>query len=128
MPQYPTKKESSPPSIRAVNIPDVHPDVYRTALERHRQAQMSPYVFQLLTRGEIKLPVLLEDYESSLPATSSVPPLHQLFQPLRRSVYGVLFNLHHLGFGRRQAEDAARASRRKADELRKQAKVTYCQQ
>ncbi len=117
--QYPTKKELSTPSVKPISIPDVHPDVHKTALERHRQAQMSPLIYQLLTRGEIKLPVLLEDYKSY----GSVPPVHQLFQPLRQSVYAIIFNLHHQRFNRKQAEDAVKTNRRKADELRKQAKV-----
>ena len=124
-PQYPTKEQrdaAAAPVVKSISIPDVHPDIHRTALDRHRQAQMSPLLLQLLTRGEIKLPVLLEDFKSY----GSVPPVHQLFQPLRQNVYAVIFNLHHHRYNRRQAEEAAKSNRRKADELRKQAKVCAC--
>ena len=58
--QYPTKVSS----VRAINIPEAPSEVRRIALERHRQGQMSPYICQILRRGEIKLPVLLEDENS----------------------------------------------------------------
>ncbi len=51
--QYPSKKAeaaasaSAIPPVKPISIPDVHPDVYRTAFERHRQAQMSPLVYQV---------------------------------------------------------------------------------
>ena len=60
---------------------------------------MSPYIYQLLMKGEIKLPVLLEDVEGR---GTEVPAVHTLFQPLRQSVYAVLFNLNHQKFGRKQ--------------------------
>ena len=49
--KYPTKKASPPPPPKSINIPDCHPEIHKTAIERHRQSQMSPYVHQLLTRG-----------------------------------------------------------------------------
>ncbi len=58
--QYPSKVSS----VRAINIPEAPSEVRRIALERHRQGQMSPYICQILRRGEIKLPVLLEDENS----------------------------------------------------------------
>ena len=79
---------------------------------------MSPYLYHLITGGELKLPVLLEDIRDD-----SVPPLHLLYRPLRQNVYAVIFNLHHQRFNRKQVEEGIRANRRKADELRKQAKV-----
>ena len=59
--------------------------------ERHRQGQMSPFICQLLTRGEIKLPVLLEG--------DVLPPVHKFYQPLRQNVYAVLFNIYHARYG-----------------------------
>lgn len=117
--KYPTKKSTPPPPPKSINIPDCHPEIHRTAIERHRQSQMSPYVHQLLTRGEIKLPVLLEDEKSG-----EIPLIHEMYQPLRRSVYAIIFNLHHQRYNRKQVEDLARANRRKADDCRKQAKVS----
>ena len=60
---------------------------------------MSPYIYQLLMKGEIKLPVLLEDVEGR---GTEVPAVHSLYQPLRQAVYAVLFNLNHQKFGRKQ--------------------------
>jgi hypothetical protein len=95
-------------------IPQPHFDIKKTAIERHRQGQMSPLICQLLTKGEIKLPVLLEG--------DVLPPVHKLYQPLRKNVYAILFNLYHARFDRRQEEDKVKGLRRKADELRRKAK------
>ncbi len=114
------KKAPVSAAPKSILIPDSHPEICRTALERHRQAQMSPYIYQLLMKGEIKLPVLLEDVEGR---GTEVPPVHKLYQPLRQAVYAVMFNLNHQRFGRKQVEDAIKANRRKADEYRRDAKV-----
>ena len=63
---------------------------------------MSPYIYQLLMKGEIKLPVLLEDVEGR---GTEVPAVHSLYQPLRQAVYAVLFNLNHQKYGRKQVGD-----------------------
>ena len=96
-------------------IPQPHFDIKKTAIERHRQGQMSPLICQLLTKGEIKLPVLLEG--------DVLPPVHKLYQPLRKNVYAILFNLYHARFDRRQQDDKVKGLRRKADELRRKAKL-----
>ena len=107
--------------LKPVSIPDLHPDVYKTALERHRQSQMSGQVYQLLTRGEIKLPVLLEDVRPS----DGMPPVHLVYRPLRQSVYAVMFNMNHQKFNKKQAEEVAKSFRKKVDECRKLAKVVF---
>ena len=89
------------------------------ALERHRQGQMSPYICQVLRRGEIKLPVLLEDESSS-----ELPPIHKMYQPLRQSIYAILFNVHHVNFNRKQVEEKIKAIKKKAADLKKQEKVS----
>ena len=58
-------KVEKPVEIKPISIPDTQNEVLRTAGERHRQGLMSPFIYQLLTRGEIKLPVLLEDENSA---------------------------------------------------------------
>lgn len=121
--RYPNKDGKGAKIVRPIRIPDAHPEVYKTALERHRQAQMSPYVYQLLTRGEIKLPVLLEEAKAN--GAPGMPPIHLVYRQLRQSVYGVIFNLHHLKFNRKQVDDAVKSNRRKAEDLKKQAKVSY---
>jgi hypothetical protein len=80
---------------------------------------MSPYIYQLIMRGEIKLPVLLEDVEGR---GAEVPPIHTLYQPLRQAVYAVMFNLNHQRFGKKQVEEGVKANRRKADDFRREAK------
>ena len=96
-------------------------------MERHRQGQMCPLILQLLTRGEIKLPVLLEDCHNTNPNLSDgkshnqpadeIPPIHEVYQPLRQRVYAILFNLHHARFNRKQIEESIKANKRKIDEL-----------
>lgn len=117
--KYPVnkEKEGGDKVVKPINIPEPPNDVRRTAVDRHRQGQMSPLVYQLLTRGEIKLPVLLENEQSE-----DIPLVHHFYQPLRRNVYAILYNKHHARFNRRQVEDHVKGMRRKASELNRQAK------
>lgn len=110
--KYPSKS-----TVQSINIPDAPSEVRRIALERHRQGQMSPYICQILRRGEIKLPVLLEDS-----ANPEHLHIHRLYQPLRQLVYAILFNLHHVNFNRKQAEEKIRVLKKKAADLKKQEK------
>lgn len=109
--KYPQKES---PSIKAIHIPQPHFEVKKTAIERHRQGHMSPLIYQLLTKGEIKLPVIMEG--------DVLPSVHKFYQPLRQNVYAIIFNLYHARFERRQIEEKIKGLRRRADDLRKQAK------
>ncbi|XP_063230763.1 constitutive coactivator of PPAR-gamma-like protein 1 homolog isoform X2 [Bacillus rossius redtenbacheri] len=71
-------------------LPSVSPEVMRTASERHQKGLMSPYIYQILTQGEIKLPVLMEDE-----IHREIPSVHLVYRPVRQMVYAILFNLHH---------------------------------
>lgn len=108
--KYPHEKQSAKP----INIPKPHFEVKKTALERSRLARMSPYIYQLLTKGEIKLPAVVE--------SDILPQIHRFYQPLRAKIYAILFNLYHVRFDRRQLEEKLKGQRRKAEELRKNAK------
>ena len=99
-------------------------------MERHRQGQMSPLILQLLTRGEVKLPVLMEDCHTTTnsiegksvnQSADEIPPIHEVYQPLRQRVYAVLYNLHHAQFNRRQIEESIKSNKRKAEELNNKA-------
>ena len=46
--KYPHKSES----IKPIKIPKVHFEVRKTAIDRHRLGQMSPFIYQLLTKGK----------------------------------------------------------------------------
>ncbi|XP_077277056.1 constitutive coactivator of PPAR-gamma-like protein 1 homolog isoform X2 [Temnothorax americanus] len=74
----------------ATSIPTTSPEVMRTASERHQKGLMSPYIYQILIAGEIKLPVLLEDENHR-----EFPSIHVIYRPIRQMVYAILFNLHH---------------------------------
>ncbi|KZS14381.1 Constitutive coactivator of PPAR-gamma protein 1 [Daphnia magna] len=74
-------------------LPPVAAEVLRTAYERHRRGLMSPYMYQLLTQGEIRLPVVLEDQ-----CHREVPNIQLFYRPVRQMVYAILFNLHHHTF------------------------------
>ncbi|XP_076372934.1 constitutive coactivator of PPAR-gamma-like protein 1 homolog [Tachypleus tridentatus] len=86
-------------SIEIPKLPKVTPEVMRTASERHQRGLMSPWIYQLLTQGEIKLPVTIEE---DIPR--DVPLGAILFRPLRQMVYAILFNLHHQHFLAKQKE------------------------
>ncbi len=98
----------------SIKIPPAHFEVRKTAIERHRLGQMSPLIYQLLTKGEIKFPAVME--------SDVLPEVHRFYQPLRSRVYAILYNLYHARFDRRQLEDKVKGMRRKADELRRSAK------
>ncbi|XP_077335018.1 constitutive coactivator of PPAR-gamma-like protein 2 isoform X5 [Lithobates pipiens] len=69
-------------------LPPVAPEVLRVAEHRHRRGLMYPYIYHVLTKGEIKLPVCIEDE-----CNTDLPPATILFRPARQYVYGVLFSL-----------------------------------
>lgn len=94
-------------------LPKVPPEVMRTASERHQKALMSPWIYQLLSQGEVKLPVTIEEeVPRELPHGSS------LFRPMRQMVYAVLFNLHHLAFVARQKAEAEKTGERTVPSVR----------
>ena len=75
---------------KQLTIPSTVSEVMRTASERHQKGLMSPHIYQILTSGEIKLPVLLEDENHR-----EFPSIHLIYRPVRQMVYAILFNLHH---------------------------------
>lgn len=83
-------------------LPKVPPEVMRTASERHQKGLMSPWIYQLLSQGAIKIPVAIEDE-----VPRDLPWGTTLFRPIRQMVYAVLFNMHHVAFVARQKREAA---------------------
>ncbi|GAA6100410.1 constitutive coactivator of PPAR-gamma-like protein 1 homolog isoform X1 [Tachysurus ichikawai] len=69
-------------------LPLVAPEVLRVAEHRHKKGLMHPYIYHILTKGEIKLSVTIEDE-----ANKELPSAVQLYRPIRQYVYGVLFSL-----------------------------------
>uniref|UniRef100_A0AAR2IYG5 Family with sequence similarity 120A n=1 Tax=Pygocentrus nattereri TaxID=42514 RepID=A0AAR2IYG5_PYGNA len=69
-------------------LPMVAPEVLRVAEHRHKKGLMYPYIYHVLTKGEIKLSVTIEDE-----ANKDLPSAVQLYRPIRQYVYGVLFSL-----------------------------------
>lgn len=80
-------------------LPSVPPEVLRTACERHQKGLMSPWIYQILSQGEIKIPVI---FEEDIPRDLPSPVL--LYRSLRQMVYAILFNLHHHQFMAKQKE------------------------
>ncbi|XP_073973684.1 constitutive coactivator of PPAR-gamma-like protein 1 homolog isoform X2 [Rhodnius prolixus] len=71
-------------------LPPVASEIMRTVSERHTKGLMSPIIYQILTTGEVKLPVVMEDETHK-----DVPSIQLFFRPLRKMLYAILFNLHH---------------------------------
>ncbi|GCC40935.1 hypothetical protein chiPu_0024646, partial [Chiloscyllium punctatum] len=69
-------------------LPAVAPEVLRVADHRHRKGLMYPYIYQVLTMGELKLPVCIEDETNT-----ELPPATLLYRLARQYIYGVLFSL-----------------------------------
>ncbi|XP_048522814.1 constitutive coactivator of PPAR-gamma-like protein 1 isoform X2 [Dendroctonus ponderosae] len=74
-------------------VPSVSPDVLRTASLRHQKGLMAPTILHVLSTQEVRLPCLMEDE-----GNREFPPIHEIYLPLRRRIYAVLFNLHHLRY------------------------------
>nr|XP_032626012.1 constitutive coactivator of PPAR-gamma-like protein 2 [Chelonoidis abingdonii] len=69
-------------------LPPVAPEVLRVAEHRHRRGLMYPSIYHVLTKGEIKLPVCIEDE-----CNAELPPAAVLFRGARQHIYGVLFGV-----------------------------------
>ncbi|XP_042309439.1 constitutive coactivator of PPAR-gamma-like protein 2 [Sceloporus undulatus] len=69
-------------------LPPVAPEVLRVAEHRHRRGLMYPFIYHVLTKGEIKIPVCIEDE-----CNTELPPATVLFRAARQYVYGVLFSV-----------------------------------
>lgn len=89
----PLMEQPTPPClvVKAPPLPFVPREVIRTALHRHESGLMMPYIYQILTQGEIKLNAGLDDEMSG-----EFPPSTFLFRPIRKKVYGILFSYQHL--------------------------------
>ncbi|XP_013779600.1 constitutive coactivator of PPAR-gamma-like protein 1 homolog isoform X2 [Limulus polyphemus] len=90
----------TPTGTTSIEIPRISPEVMRTASERHQKGLMSPWIYQLLSQGEIKLPVMIEEE-----VPRDLPPGALLFRPLRQLVYAIVFNLHHMQFMAKQKKE-----------------------
>lgn len=99
-----SKNSPQPGRVDGVNggvtLPHVPPEVMRTASERHQKGLMSPWIYQILSQGEIKIPLSIEE---EMP--KELPPACILYRPIRQMVYAILFNLHHMHFLVRQKAD-----------------------
>ncbi|MBN3316435.1 F120C protein, partial [Atractosteus spatula] len=69
-------------------LPQVVAEVLRVAEHRHRRGLMYPYIYHILTKGEMKIPVCIEDE-----CNPDLPPAALLFRSARQYAYGVLFSL-----------------------------------
>uniref|UniRef100_A0AAY4B763 Family with sequence similarity 120C n=1 Tax=Denticeps clupeoides TaxID=299321 RepID=A0AAY4B763_9TELE len=69
-------------------LPQVSAEVLRVAEHRHRRGLMYPQIYHILTKGEMKMPVCIEDE-----CNPDLPPASLLFRSARQYAYGVLFSL-----------------------------------
>jgi len=113
---YPRAKNNMKPTI-----PSPHPEVLKTASDRHRQACMSPSLYSLLTTGDLKLAQLLEDENHS-----EMPPIHSVYRELRQRVYGIVFNQHHLTFTKNKYEDEINSMKKSIKALKNAQKRSSC--
>ncbi|XP_076448160.1 constitutive coactivator of PPAR-gamma-like protein 1 homolog [Babylonia areolata] len=72
-------------------LPTLTTEIIRIASERHQKGLMHPMIYQLLTQGEVKLPVTMEDETSR-----ELPSYVDLYRPVRQTIYSVLFNLNKM--------------------------------
>ncbi|KAL1020508.1 hypothetical protein UPYG_G00000980 [Umbra pygmaea] len=69
-------------------LPQVSAEVLRVAEHRHRRGLMYPQIYHILTKGEMKMAVCIEDE-----CNNDLPPASLLFRAARQYSYGVLFSL-----------------------------------
>ncbi|ESO82329.1 hypothetical protein LOTGIDRAFT_223375 [Lottia gigantea] len=88
-PLHPSVGNHKPKKQPGTKLPSVTPEIMRIASERHQKGLMCSWIYQLLSQGELKLPVVLED-----DTNRELPSYIDLFRPIRQTVYSVLFNLN----------------------------------
>ncbi|KAG0724596.1 Constitutive coactivator of PPAR-gamma-like protein 2 [Chionoecetes opilio] len=81
-------------------LPPVPHEVMRTASERHQKGLMCPWIYQVLTQGEVKFGVCMEDESNR-----ELPNAVFFYRSIRQSVYAILYNLHHHTFMARKAKE-----------------------
>ncbi|XP_071522180.1 constitutive coactivator of PPAR-gamma-like protein 1 homolog isoform X3 [Panulirus ornatus] len=81
-------------------LPPVPHEVMRTASERHQKGLMCPWIYQVLTQGEVKFAVCMEDENNR-----ELPNAVLFYRSVRQSVYAILYNLHHHTFMARKAKE-----------------------
>ena len=69
--------------------PKVAPEIMRIASERHQKGLMSPWIYQVLSQGELKIDITLEEE-----ANRELPSAIELYRPIRQNVYAVLHDLN----------------------------------
>ncbi|XP_019626752.1 PREDICTED: constitutive coactivator of PPAR-gamma-like protein 1 homolog isoform X6 [Branchiostoma belcheri] len=84
-------------------LPTISPSVLRTAQYRHKLGLMNPWIYQIITQGEIKIDLTLEDE-----AMKDLPSAAELWRPARQLTYGILFNVAHQGKKKKGKEQAPR--------------------
>ncbi|KAG8182672.1 hypothetical protein JTE90_012908 [Oedothorax gibbosus] len=72
------------------SLPKVAFEVLDMCLERHQKGLMHPYIYQILSQGEIKIPVVFEDG-----INDELPNPTLFFRPMRQMIYALLFNQRH---------------------------------
>ncbi|KAG1664870.1 Constitutive coactivator of PPAR-gamma-like protein 2 [Nymphon striatum] len=92
------------PQVKISQLPKIPPEVMRTASERHQKGLMYPWIYQILTQGELKIPVAIEEE-----VPKDLPSGVILFRPLRQMVYAILFNLHHMIYMAKSKGDSEEA-------------------
>ncbi|KAK7793934.1 hypothetical protein R5R35_007700 [Gryllus longicercus] len=102
-----------PVSNKLSSLPSIPPEVMRTASERHQKGLMSPFIYQILTQGEVKFPVLMEDENHK-----ELPSIHLFYRPVRQMVYAILFNLHHHMYLATQNKKEGEVEKTEVPELR----------
>ncbi|XP_039264685.2 constitutive coactivator of PPAR-gamma-like protein 1 homolog [Styela clava] len=75
-------------------IPTVGADVMRIAHHRHMMGLLHPSILQILTHGEIQIPISIED-------DHQLPPVPGIYQQLRQNIYGILFSVANTNQKRR---------------------------
>lgn len=71
-------------------VPIASPEILRIAHQRHSMGLMHSCILQILTYGEIQIPITIED-------DHQLPPVPAIYQPLRQHIYGILFSVGHAG-------------------------------
>ncbi|KAK3608099.1 hypothetical protein CHS0354_004756 [Potamilus streckersoni] len=84
-----SQNKQSAKSLQNISLPSVTPEVMRIASDRHQKGLMSPWIYQVLSQGEVKMYIPLEDDQSR-----ELPSCMDFYRPIRQTVYSVLLNLN----------------------------------
>ncbi|CAH1784990.1 unnamed protein product [Owenia fusiformis] len=93
------KESTNQESEKSSRLPPIAHEIVRIASERHQKGLMSAWIYQVISQGEIKIGVTLEDDNCK-----EIPSAVELYREARQHAYALLFNVRKQKKGQTEEE------------------------